>query len=343
MNELTPRERLLRVLQKEPVDRPPVICIGGMMNAAVVDVMKQTGHTLPEAHFDELRMALLALAVHNATGFENIGIPFCMTVEAEALGSRIDPGTFTCEPKIRSEAFASVSEVEFRDIDFMLRNFRTKTVAGAAGALSEKYSHLPVVTAVTGPISTAASIVDPMTFLKELRKKSRESHRLLEYVTGFLKAYCEKLAASGATAIGIGDPTATGEILGPRMFEEFALPYINDLTDHIQRLGTPVIVHICGKIGLIRHLTAGLHANALSTDAVVNLCALKAEYPHLTTMGNLSTYVLESGPVQKIERLAERLLRDGIDIVSPACGLSTSTPLENIRALTNTVKKGQVC
>jgi [methyl-Co(III) methanol-specific corrinoid protein]:coenzyme M methyltransferase len=343
MNELTPRERLLRVLRKEPVDRPPVICIGGMMNAAVVDIMTETGHTLPEAHFDEWRMALLALAVHKSTGFENIGIPFCMTVEAEALGSRIDPGNFACEPKIASEAFASVSEVEFRDIDSMLGNSRTKIVAGAARALSAKYSHLPIVAAVTGPISTAASEVDPMTFLKELRKKGRESHRLLEYITGFLKAYCGQLAANGATVIGIGDPTATGEILGPRIFEEFALPYINDLTDHVQRLGTPVIVHICGKISPVRHLMAGLHASALSTDALVNLRALKEEYPHLTTMGNVSTYVLESGPVQKIARLAERLLRDGVDIVSPACGLSTSTPVENIRALTNTVKRGQAC
>jgi [methyl-Co(III) methanol-specific corrinoid protein]:coenzyme M methyltransferase len=186
-------------------------------------------------------------------------------------------------------------------------------------------------------------VVDPMTFLKELRKKGRESHRLLEYITGFLKAYCEKLAASGATVIGIGDPTATGEILGPRIFEEFALPYINDLTDHIQRLGTPVIVHICGKINKVRHLMARLRASALSTDAMVNLRALKEEYPHLTTMGNVSTYVLESGPAEKIERLAERLLRDGIDIVAPACGLSTSTPIENILALTNTVRKGQAC
>ena len=173
-----------------------------------------------------------------------------------------------------------------------------------------------------------------MTFLKELRKKGRESHHVLEYITGFLKAYCEKLAASGTTVIGIGDPTATGEILGPRIFEEFALPYINDLTDHIQRLGTPVIVHICGKINRVRHLMARLRASALSTDAMVNLRALKEEYPDLTTMGNVSTYVLESGPAKKIKRIAERLLRDGIDILAPACGLSTSTPIENIRALT---------
>ncbi len=339
LNLISPVERLGHVLRKEPVDRPPVICIGGMMNAAVVDIMKETGQTLPEAHFDEGRMAKLALAIQESTGFENIAIPFCMTVEAEALGSRIDPGTFACEPKIASEAFASASEVEFRDIDSLLDKSRTNTVAGAARALSLKHPDLPIIAAVTGPISTAASVVDPMTFLKDLRRKKQESHRLLEYVTGFLKAYSGKLAQNGATAIGIGDPTATGEILGPQMFEEFALPYLNELIDHIQKgLGIPAIVHICGKINPVRHLAACLRASALSTDAMVNLRALKEEYPHLTTMGNLSTYILESGPTEKIARLARSLVRDGIDIVSPACGLSTSTPIENIRALTDTVK-----
>lgn len=342
MSALTPKERLLRVLHREPSDRPPVICIGGMMNAAVVDVMKETGHTLPEGHFDRSLMADLASDVHNWTGFENLAIPFCMTVEAEVLGSRIDPGSLACEPKIASEAFGSVTEVEFRDYGSLLNGNRTSVVTGAARLLSARYPDLPIVAAVTGPISTAASIVDPMTFLKELRKKSRESHRVLEYVTGFLKAYCEKLSANGATVIGIGDPTATGEILGPKMFAEFAVPYLNDLIDHVRRLGTPVIVHICGKIRPVRRLMAGLHADALSTDATVNLRALKDEYPSINTMGNVSTYILQSGPAPKIARLAQRLMQNGIDIVSPACGLSTSTPIENIRALTDTVRNGPV-
>ena len=34
MSGLSPKERLRRALAKKPVDRPPVICMGGMMNAA---------------------------------------------------------------------------------------------------------------------------------------------------------------------------------------------------------------------------------------------------------------------------------------------------------------------
>ena len=56
----TSKERLLRVLRKEKVERPPVICTGGMMNAAIIEIMQNSGHTLPEAHVDPQRMADLA-------------------------------------------------------------------------------------------------------------------------------------------------------------------------------------------------------------------------------------------------------------------------------------------
>lgn len=52
-------------------------------------------------------------------------------------------------------------------------------------------------------------------------------------------------------------------------------------------------------------------------------------------MGNLSTYLLEFGEAEKVARQTEKLKLDGIDIIAPACGLSTSTPLINITAMTN--------
>ena len=54
---LSAKERLMAVLSKKKADRPPVVCPGGMMNAAVVDVMSKTGHRLPEAHIYGTLMA----------------------------------------------------------------------------------------------------------------------------------------------------------------------------------------------------------------------------------------------------------------------------------------------
>lgn len=338
-NAYTPRERLVNVLRGRTADRPPVICTGGMMNAAIVDVMNNTGHTLPEAHSDPALMAGLAGDVHEATGFENIGIPFCLTVEAEVLGSGIDIGSLACEPKIAGEAFPSVSQVVFKELDELLSSGRVATVARAASLLAGRYPEKPVIGNITGPISTAASIVDPMTFLKELRKDRTNAHRAIEYVSDFLCAYARLLLDHGVTLITIGDPTATGEILGPRSFEEFAVRYLGKVVDAVHAAGGLIIVHICGNINAVKHLIPRIGADAVSTDAMVNLKQLKQEFPEITTMGNVSTYTLQFGTPEKVAGQAARLVEDGVDIISPACGLSTSTPLANIRALTQAVRK----
>ena len=306
MVELTRKERLLRVLRKETVDRPPVVCTGGMMNAAIVDVMKRSSITLPEAHFDEGAMADLAAAVCEYTGFDNIGVPFCMTVEPEVLGSRIDFGSLTCEPKIAAEAFDSASAVSFLPLTGLNGKGRAKTVAGAVRRLSRAYPDVPVVASLTGPISTAASIVEPMTFLKELRKNPDGVRALLEYVIDFLAGYAELLIENGADVIGIGDPTATGEILGPIMFGRYAVPSLNSLADRIHALNVPVILHICGRLDKVRYLIPRLHEDAFSTDAMVNLEGLKQEFPALTTMGNVSTYLLQFGTPEKVTRNTEK-------------------------------------
>jgi MtaA/CmuA family methyltransferase len=334
------KERLLTVLGGGKTDRPPVICPGGMMNAAIVEIMNTTGHTLPEAHSDARLMAALAADVYEHTGFENLGIPFCMTVEAEVLGSEVTYGTLACEPKITREVFTSAADVKFRDIDAMLDGGRIATVLEAASLIASRHPDVPLIGNLTGPVSTAASLVDPVTLLKEFRKRPADCHRVLDYVTNLLVKFAEKLAESGVTTISIGDPTATAEILGPKVFAEFAVRYLRRITDALHARSVPVIVHICGNMNTARSLLPQINADAISTDAVINLRQLKAEYPQLTTMGNLSTYLLEFGSADKVAAQTERLVADGIDIISPACGLSTSTSLELIRAMTGTVKGG---
>jgi [methyl-Co(III) methanol-specific corrinoid protein]:coenzyme M methyltransferase len=261
-----------------------------------------------------------------------------MTVEAEVLGSSIDFGSLECEPKIQKELYAHVSDVKFTKPSKALRGGRVETVCEAIARISERQPDIPVIGNLTGPVSTAASLVDPMTFLKELRKDKTNSHMVLEYVTDFLIAYATLMVESGADIISIGDPTATGEILGPKMFEEYSVRYINKLLDGILKINAPVIVHICGKLNSVKQYIPAIRAQAISTDAMVNLRLLKEEFTSVTTMGNLSTFLLESGGPEKVSKRTESLLRDRIDIIAPACGLSVSSPMENIRALTETVK-----
>ena len=337
--DTSPRERLARALSKKPVDRPPVVCLGGMMNAAIVDVMERTANPLPDAYDDPERMARLAADVAEYTGFENLALPFCMTVEAELLGSSIHFGTVASEAKVVKEAFGSVRDAVVPSINSIPSGSRAERVIHAIERAVGMNGDAPVVGSLTGPTSTAASLVDPITFLKELHKDHEGSHRVIADVTHTLVSFARAMVEAGADVIAISDPTATGEILGPRAFTEYALRYLNELADAIHRFGVPVVVHICGDISSVEAQVAKLHTEAISTDAAVNLAEFKSRFPQVTTMGNVSTYALQFGNPEQISKRTHRLVEQGVDIIAPACGLSTSTPLVNIQALTGAVKE----
>jgi len=340
VDNASPKERLLRVLNGKSTDRAPVVCPGGMMNAAIVEIMNKTGHTLPEAHHDAGKMSELAFDVFENTGFENFGVPFCMTVEAESLGSQVDFGTLECEPKIQKEKFPTATDTEFLPIGVIEKSARAGAVIQAIYKLAKTYCDVPAIGSLTGPISTAASLVDPMMFLKQLRREKAASHKLIDYVTEQLISYARQMADNGAAAISIADPTATGEILGPKFFEEYAVLYLNKVTDAIHKIGVPVIIHICGDVRMVKPQLTKLRGDVLSVDAFVELKSLKDELGTMRTMGNLSTYLLEFGKSEEVFNHAKRLAGKNIDVLAPACGLSTSTPLENIKAFTTAAKEG---
>lgn len=212
------------------------------------------------------------------------------------------------------------------------------TVLGAIRRLSEMYPSVPVTGVVAGPLSVAASVVDPMTFFKELHKKRPEAHQAVDRLSRLITSFALMMLEAGASVITIADPSASGEILGPVLFKEYAVTYLNRVVDAVHKFHAPVIVHICGDMNSVRHLIGSIRADAVSVDAMVNLARLKHDFPEITTMGNISTQLLRSGPTDRIMKMAEKLIADNVDIIAPACGLDIHTPLKSIRAFTDRVK-----
>ena len=109
---MTQKERLLNALGAKAVDRTPFICPGGMMTMIVTDVMDAVGCSWPEAHADSLKMAQLTLGANRLAGIENVGLPFCMTVEAEAMGAQIELGHRESEPRVTRYAIERLGEID---------------------------------------------------------------------------------------------------------------------------------------------------------------------------------------------------------------------------------------
>lgn len=329
---LTPKERLHRILTQKETDRPACICPGGMMNMVTAELMEQVHIYLPEAHEDARKMADLAKAVYEQKCFENYGVPFCMTVEAENMGAVVEMGSKIVEPHVTAYAAEKLeSYVELPAID--VQKGRAKVVIDAIRILREETADVPVVGNITGPISTAASVIDPNEFYKALRKKNALAHEYMEFITEQLIAYGKAMIEAGADVIAISDPSGTGEILGPKYFKEFAVTYLNRLIDGIRTEGVGVIVHICGRMNTVYQEMNEVKADALSFDSVVPMKEVREQLPDRVLMGNVSTYTLEFGEPEKIRTLTTYCVSNGSDIISPACGLGMKSPLKNIQAM----------
>ncbi len=165
------------------------------------------------------------------------------------------------------------------------------------------------------------------------------AHRLLEYCLEASRQFLELVAAAGAHMLSNGDSPAGPELVSPRIYRQFALPYEKRLVDEAHRLGLPYFLHICGRTdpiledmiltgadGLeLDHKTDARRAHALLKDRAVFI-------------GNLDpSAVLAYGTPAVVEAETRRLVELFADtprfILNAGCAIAPETPAENIRAM----------
>lgn len=333
------RERLLQVLAGGAVDRRPFVCPGGMMSMIVTEMMEEDC-AWPQAHSDAGLMAGLTLSAHLSAGVENVGVPFCMTVEAEGMGARVDLGSRENEPRVVVYAMEKLTDLH-RLTPLDPTRGRAGVCVAAVRLLKERVPELPVIANLTGPVSLATSLVDPLLYYRALRRDIENAHRLTSLATENAIIFGDALAEAGADVICIADPSATGELIGGRAFGEFVLPNLNRMTKHFrERWGIPSLVHICGDVKCLGELLAQLEADAVSVDSMVGIRQLRELARGKVTMGNVSTQLLEERDPEAVFRAGRLCLEHGVDILAPACGIGPRTPIANIRRLADCVANG---
>lgn len=335
---MTEKDRLIRALNGKEVDRPPCICPGGMMNIVTTEIMDQVGVYWPEAHRDAHSLAQLAEGVNKLTGIENLGVPFCMTVEAEAMGAEVALGTLENEPMIQDYLLKDIAQYKkLKPINNITG--RVGAVTEAIELLKIRNPDMPVVANLTGPISLATSLIEPMVFFKEMSKNPGQVHEFLSIITKNMTAFGRMQLLAGAQVLTISEPTGTGEILGPKTFAQFVLPYINRVLDDLKGYYAASIVHICGNIRSIFKEVDQVKAAAISIDSATKLEGLVTALTCKVIVGSVSTHLLLKGKPETIKRASISCLLKGAKILSPACGISPATPIENIRAMVQVVKQ----
>ena len=327
--------RLIDAAEGRETDRPPCICPGGMMNMIFEEVMESSGCYWPEAHCSSDKMAKLAMELKKRGGFENYGVPFCMTVEAETLGAKVDMGDRFTEPHVTAPAFTSVGEFDMT-VSYDFSKGRIKVVLDTIALMKERDPETPVIGNLTGPFSLAGSIIEMSEVLKSLRREPQAVHDMMSKLAGLQAEFGRRMVHAGADFICVSEPSGTGEIMGKKRFSEFSVKYINKVLDGIK--GAKKIVHICGDLSNVYDVLKDLHCQIFSFDAVVPVKEIRKYLTGKAVMGNVSTFAMASGEAETVYKLSMNAMKQGADVLAPACGLSTRTAMSNVQAMVKAAK-----
>lgn len=334
-NNMTPRDRVLAALARKKLDRPPAVCF---TQIATVDVMDAVGVSWPDAHLDPHKMAELGAAPSKVWGVECVRLPFCLTVEAEIMGCRVDLGKQDRTPMVKAHAFDENNIPEDLPVGALYKG-RIPAVVEGVKIAKEKYGKdMAIVAGTTGPFTIAGHMVGTENLLLWIITNPEAVVKALKLATKLEAAYIEALAKAGADVIVMSDPSASTDMLSGEMFDEYAKPYIKECFSNPGDAKT--VLHICGDTTvLLDHMVATGVSGLSIEEKVQPEKAVDIVNGRAALVGNIGVVrPLLQGTPEDVRLDALRVKNSGFNLVAPGCGLAARVPLVNLQAMVKAVK-----
>jgi len=194
------------------------------------------------------------------------------------------------------------------------------------------------------PFTLAAEIRGTQNLLMDIFCNRPLVFELLDFCTDF-KIECSKIMIEeGIDSIMYCDPVASGDLISPEVYEEFALPSSKELMRKHDKEMVCSGIHICGNILDRIELLNELSTDIVSIDSHVNLSdARKILNDDIILMGNVCTmeilYASHSNVVRQQAR--SNIKQMGLEnyILASGCDIAVDTPIQNVRTLTSTPKE----
>jgi uroporphyrinogen decarboxylase len=339
--ELTSHERLEALLSGCTLDRVPCHPFIGDHAARVL------GIPVGEYHRSAEKMAAAQVAAWRIYGHDWVGIGPVLGM-AEILGSTV----------IYPDEAAPYFDTHALEYPAILDRLclpdpadpRIAIYLDAVRRIRDEIGHLvPVALNVRSPFSTAANLRGAENLLRDLICNPDFAHRLLQFTLDATLRVIEAARPLGIT-FGTSDPVASGSLISPCHFREFALPYEKELITVMNSAGRyPALLHICGNTRKIWPDMADTGAGFLSLDDVVDLAEAKgAVGDRVVIVGNVRpTESMYLGDPATVRADAAECLRKAADspkgfVLAVGCGMPIPAPQVNVHALMNVAREARL-
>lgn len=219
-------------------------CVGDNFEMIPDSIVKEKGISFPVAHTNKDDISLLAKELKNHKKDNICRIPFCVTVEAEAMGANIKLGNEKTGPRVDSYIYNNIEELEYiEDID--LSKGRIKEVLDAVEIIKNQGEI--VCLNVEGPFTIISSLIDPMIFYRGIRKNRDIVDKFIKVIEDSIVKYILEGIKRGADIISFADPVGAMDIVGPKMYKEVSGKISLNILKRVQPYLNKTLIHLCGK------------------------------------------------------------------------------------------------
>lgn len=328
-------ERLINRMDGKPVDRLPNMCL------VMAFAAKQLGVPYGKYVTDYRLLSEGVLRCFEKFHLDMLCVISDPMREAEGLGAKVIIPEDDI-PYCKIKRIQKLSDIDTLKIVSPSKSRRMNDRLEAVRFLADHSRGEACVAGwVEGAVAESCDLMDMSEFMINMIDEPEAINHLLEICMQQSAKFALEQIEAGAALIGIGD--AASSLIGPDLYEEFALPYQQKLIEQIHNAGAKVKLHICGNLNPVLDLVARTGADIVDLDHMVDMEEAASIFPQsMSICGNFDpvAVLLQGTPelVKNEVKKCRRIESVNRSIIAAGCEVPKYTTDDNLMAVWEGIK-----
>jgi len=172
-----------------------------------------------------------------------------------------------------------------------------------------------------GNFSVAGNICPPSMLCRWMLKRPDDAHKLLriasDHIIDVVRYWADTFGADNVVP-NLWEPVAANDIISPRQFEQFVLPYIKETNERILAMGVKhILYHICGEqnanLPLWAQIPMGDPGLVTFGHQVTLTKAVEYFGDSCVILGNVSPALVQTGTPQQVYQACRSAILEAKD------------------------------
>jgi uroporphyrinogen decarboxylase len=244
-------------------------------------------------------------------------------------------------PDVVDTRIKDVSDINGINLDKIADDERIRALVKITNSMAKKVNGKNYLALNRwGPFTTAGLLYGAENMMRDIYHRPDNVRRLLDFTADLYVKYSRIYIDNGADLILLSEPTSSGDMIGRKHFEAFAIPAFKKVYDALHAKGVRTALHICGNTSNRLDLLNGIGTEFVSVDYKVDLSRCREVFNGRTAFaGNMNPVevMLRETP-EGVSKACEQCIAQAGPgpgyMLMPGCDIPPSTPAANIRTMT---------